>query len=332
MSRKTLLAALLVLAMMVVSACGGSQPAEEPPAEPTTPAAETDSGDTGDTGSDTGDTGDTGGDTSGEADTGGEADSGDTGDTGGEADTGGDTGSAAESGDTGDTGGGEPTSSEPVDIAVTNSLEELDSYRAEINLAFDGTNAEGADESGDVRMVMETINETGDMYVEMEMTGGDMGDGMESFSMEMYQVGADAYMIMDMGGGEATCIKGPADAAGEDAPDIGDMVGDIENAVMVESGVDVNGITADHYTIEDVSSVFGDAEFEEGTVEVQNADVWIAQDGGYVVKMDVGASGESTDGSEGAFSLQFELMEINEVSEIVVPASCDNAMEMPETP
>jgi hypothetical protein len=84
----------------------------------------------------------------------------------------------------------------------------------------------------------------------------------------------------------------------------------------------------DHYTIDDPEN-FADGELEDlEDVTIENADVWIAQDGGYLVKMDVVVTGTDAEGMEGAITIQYDLQDINEIDEIVLPEACANATDL----
>jgi hypothetical protein len=85
----------------------------------------------------------------------------------------------------------------------------------------------------------------------------------------------------------------------------------------------------DHYVVEDVESLVGDEEMNIEEFNVQQADVWVAQDGGYLVRMNIDATGTDTQGTEGSFMMQYELQDVNNVDEITLPEACANATEMP---
>jgi hypothetical protein len=158
----------------------------------------------------------------------------------------------------------------------------------------------------------------------MDMSGASVG-GQENVSMEMYQVEGSAYMLMAGVG----CISTPTGA--EELPAVGDMIGDntIQGARLVERGVEVNGIMTDRYEIEDVESLIGEEEMNVEELTVRQAEVWVAQDGGYLVKMDVDATGTDAQGTDGDFTMQYELQDVNNIDEITLPEACANASEIP---
>jgi hypothetical protein len=290
------LALLLVLALLV-SACGGQA---EQAAEPTTAPDTAEEGTT--------EEGTTEEDTATEEDTTTEEDTATEEDATTEEDT------ATE----------EELPSEPVDLDISTGVDELDSYRAMFTMDVEGVDAEGTDQSGTIDMTVEVDNTTENAHITMDMSGGTVG-GTEDVSMEMYQVDGSAYMLMAGVG----CISTPTGA--EELPAVGDMIGDstIQDARMVERGVEVNGIVTDRYTIEDVGSLMGSEEMAVEELTVQKADVWVAQDGGYLVKMDIDATGTDASGTEGDFIMQYELQEVNNIDEITLPDECANASELP---
>lgn len=309
--RMFLLSVVLVLGLLLVSGCGGGGgDTQQQASEPTTAADST----------------------SGEESDSSESDSGDASSA--------DEGAADEDTADEDTADESAASSETVDIEVGSGLDELDSYSVDFTMAFEGEDSAGTDQSGTINMIMDIDNTTEDMHATMNMSGpamsGEMGGG--EVSMETYQVGGDAYLLMDMGEGAegmddmglgGACIKTPGSAE-DNAPNLNEMVGEIKDARLIQEGEDINGIKADHYEIQDVSQAFGTAELD--SVEVSKADVWIAQDGGYVVKLDIEASGVDAEGLEGSFNMQLEVSDLNEVDEIVLPESCENATDMPGMP
>lgn len=223
-----------------------------------------------------------------------------------------------------DTASEEELPSEPIDLDISTGVDELDSYRALFTMDVEGVDAEGTDQSGTIDMTVEVDNTTENAHVTMDMSGGAVG-GTENVSMEMYQVDGSAYMLMAGVG----CISTPTGA--EELPAVGDMIGDstIQGARMVERGVEVNGIMTDRYTVEDVGSLMGSEEMDVEEFTVQTADVWVAQDGGYLVKMDIDATGTDASGTEGDFIMQYELQEVNSIDEITLPDECANASEIP---
>jgi hypothetical protein len=212
----------------------------------------------------------------------------------------------------------------PVNLDISAGVDELDSYRAVFTMDIEGVDAEGTDQSGTIDMTVEVDNTTENAHIVMDMSGGAAGES-ENVSMEMYQVDSEAYMLMAGVG----CISTPTGA--EELPAVGDMIGDstIEGAVLTERGVEVNGIMTDRYTIEDVGALMSDEEMDIEDMTVRSADVWIAQDGGYLVRMDIDATATDAQGSEGDFTMQYELQEVNTVGEITLPDECANASEIP---
>ncbi len=301
MRRNLALTALVMLALLLVSACGGGA---KPAAKPAEPA---------------------GGATQEAAADGGEETPAD----GGEetpADGGEET--PADSGEEAPADGGEETTGGAV--SASTGLDQLDSYRMTFNFSFNGTNAEGADDSGTMDMLMEANNVDGSRHMMFTMSGPAFEDesmGMTGeMNVEMFQFGDESYMLSSMTGTDQ-CSMMPG-AADNTPIDPNEMIGELEGAKLVAEGEDVNGVMADHYMIDETGKMLGIIErSSEGTV-----DYWVAQDGGYLVKLDAEAAGEAEDGTNGTFVMHYELSEVNALGEIVLPEACENALDLSAPP
>jgi len=163
------------------------------------------------------------------------------------------------------------TAGEAVDVKVTTGIDQLDSYAMDFTLEFQSKDASSKDQSGTIKIAMEVDNKTKDMHTLMDLSGvPGTGSTPGAGNLDMYEVGGSSYLVMDMGG-TVSCVKSPATQ--KPPMDVKDMIGDIKGTTLVQAGEDVNGIKADHYTVDDVAQAFGNSKLQD--VKAQTADVWI---------------------------------------------------------
>jgi hypothetical protein len=80
-------------------------------------------------------------------------------------------------------------------------------------------------------------------------------------------------------------------------------------------------VKADHYKVEQSNLGFG-------TTTSQSGEVWLAQDGGYMVKFTGTAQGDFTifsDTTKGTVTWNYDLTDANKLKEIVLPTECKEA-------
>jgi hypothetical protein len=211
----------------------------------------------------------------------------------------------------------------PIDALQLWNSSDISSYRGEFIISFDGSTA-GEPTQGSMNMFMEVTSDPLAQHFTLSMEGLDLGEDLEGFEltdMEFYIVEETMYANMGMGLG---WLKFP-----------GMTVEDLQDSVLLpEEFVDlppnanrkllpetVNGVRCWHYVIDDASL------FDEATeFDSFEADAWVAVDGGYLVKLELDASGSFTDEfnegislEEGNMQVVFNLLSINEDFTIELP-------------
>jgi hypothetical protein len=88
---------------------------------------------------------------------------------------------------------------------------------------------------------------------------------------------------------------------------VGDLLPFVEEASRVRPNETVNGIECEHYTYD-----LGNLETEAGMTTAQG-DIWVAEDGGYVVRLTMNGQGTyyGTYGSSGTLELVYDLFDVN---------------------
>ncbi|NJN68281.1 MAG: hypothetical protein HC884_17000 [Chloroflexaceae bacterium] len=209
------------------------------------------------------------------------------------------------------------------DIRIGEGLSSLESYTMNLAITFD---TEG--EQGTINMTMSANTTTNDMAARVSGSGPAL-EAVSGMGLEMYQVGGQGYLLTDVNG-TPHCIRSPGGAAAA-VPKIEDMVGDLKGLELISQGESVNGVMANRYSLRDVHQAFGQTDMQ-AISEVKKADVWIAQDGGYPVRIDIEATGTSRSGTSGTYTLRYDLTDINQVGPITLPEACENASGFPELP
>jgi hypothetical protein len=215
-----------------------------------------------------------------------------------------------------------------IDFDAKTGLEELTSYRSTLKMSVDGTK-DNQPVSGEIDLLIEITREPEVLHMNMGIAGEMIADsGQDSVNLDIYFQDQTIYMQNPEDG---TWMAIPSE--GEE--DLGaltqgflkpeDLVDLPETAELAPETETVNGIETYHYS-------FSEADFTEKEMSVESAegDIWVAVDGGYLVKFYVDAKGvTSTDPSEpfetGDFTLDYELLDVNSDFTIEVPAEALDA-------
>ncbi|NOK85070.1 MAG: hypothetical protein GFH27_549327n82 [Chloroflexi bacterium AL-W] len=222
-----------------------------------------------------------------------------------------------------------PPEPEPTDVPIAETrdlsdvegnLAELESYRLQLNISFEGTNDDGEPESGTIEMTQAFIAVSNDQHMQMVMDGTDI-DGTEG-TFEFFQVDGTTYIYSVEAGSEAQCFSFSSDEEALDTTAMlqpADFMGGIEEAKLVGKSEVINGINTDHYAFDQAGLSFGLFASAQG-------EAWIAQDGGYMVKYLGEASGTNAlfgaSDVEGTIIWEYNLEDINTVDSIVLPPEC----------
>ncbi|PKO14905.1 MAG: hypothetical protein CVU39_12565 [Chloroflexi bacterium HGW-Chloroflexi-10] len=210
---------------------------------------------------------------------------------------------------------------------LSSSLDNVDSYRAQIVVSVEGTDPNGSAIQETTHMTQEVIKSQQAYHLDIttESTGADPKQ-TEIFSFP------DAYYFLDPNGsGGQPCIAMTgSEGTGIDLDDFNAMTpaamfGTLEGAELVERDVNINNVITDYYKLTNKSI--------SGTNQVvDQADFWVAQDGGYIVRYIGNGQGETYSSStesnvSGKMHWEYDLMDVNQVTEIVIPDECVEAAE-----
>lgn len=222
---------------------------------------------------------------------------------------------------------GEPTAA-PADDAddgdelslgsLTSGLQGLDSYAThfEIVTLINGTPSPTGTLTMDIEFVREPLAER------VVMTGGDAGE-----AIEMVQIGSQQFMTL--GDGECMSMQAEGDdTLGTEEMQPDEMFSGLSGARRVRPDETINGVLCRHYTF-DEKALMGISTYSRAEGEV-----WVAVDGGYVVKYILHAQGftdesqkaeTGTDGAPTDWTMFYELREVNSGLTIEPPEGCGAA-------
>ncbi len=204
---------------------------------------------------------------------------------------------------------------EEVDIPSLDALEAVDTYEAAMVMRLTRTDDETVITAVEMFVKLDRLNSA--QHVAITSTE----EGQEPMSIEMVTIGADSWMSFGEGWMHT---KSDEESVGEGAKDFmtvgGNVLDSIEKPELVNKGEVVNGMTTDHYRFEE-SELSG---MEFMSVSEASGEVWVSQEGDYVVKMVMNGAGTmpGDDDTEVAtnMTMTFELLSVNQPLTIEPPA------------
>ena len=222
----------------------------------------------------------------------------------------------------------------PFDDLQISSLDELTSYRYDVAIDITGTDADDVESTQTIRM--ELAVSTDPPATSMTMTAEGTDEAEEIGTMEFVLIEDTSYIVI----AEMGCMALPADEnSGMSTEDITEdfspesMTENLENVTFVGEET-IAGIDVLHY-IYDETALQG-----EDAVGVESAEghIYIAKDGGYMVRSIVDVVGDSAfmgDTGDEEFQsatthIEMNLRDVNEDVEILPPAACEG-QEAPES-
>ncbi len=211
---------------------------------------------------------------------------------------------------------------------ASDRLTELDSYQMNFTMSFEGKD-NGETRTGSMTMVQQYIKEGGQQRITMTTDGSFPGaDENGGGDIEMVMTADSNYMVMSSDGSEPQCIQSPrtGDQEPPSAPfSPSELTEDNANITLVKRGEIINGIETDHYKIEE--------QVDTNKQGVASGDMWVATDGGYMVKYTGTYTGndlfstEDTTDSEGKATWEYTIDKINAVDDLSIPEACSAAAQ-----
>ncbi len=218
-------------------------------------------------------------------------------------------------------------------------LDKLKSYRARLAWSFDGKLANGKPYTNSYVITESVIPASKQGYRLMAASETPRAaDDRPSWTIEMYEVSGMAYISGTLDGPESKCEPVPVLTG---LFNTSELIGSattsmpIRGVRLVKPGERVNGILADQYELDATT-------FLTRGVKSATGSIWVAREGGYVVKLAVQATGnlsmlgeeeqgasddERSKPADGKFTLEYVVLDINKEKPIALPATCAPAEE-----
>ena len=204
---------------------------------------------------------------------------------------------------------------------VQKGLDTLDSYSAVLKMTLKGKNAAGKEVTQEINLNQDVIKSASSQH--FGMSGSGLSTSLGSGSFDIYQIGKTSYMQTTTND-KLGCLSFSSDKPAFDQSQLltaEEMLGSISTESLIAKGETVNGVKADHYKVNRGDLMFG-------KVTSQSGEVWIAQNGGFLVKYSGKADGSFTISAEevtGTITWAYDLTNPNQLKEITLPAACKEA-------
>ncbi len=206
----------------------------------------------------------------------------------------------------------------PSVLNLHSGLDAADSYRTTFKMEVVGKNE--ADE--DVDETFE-INQEINRSQNANRVTWKNSESSDMPEFTIIYLNGQAFMDTSSSSDQAGCFVYPGEDAQSELSNMtpSAFVGDIAPENLVAQGETVNGMVTNHYSVKKADLIF------TGEVTSASGDIWVTQDGKYVIKYVYRAEGKFDAMSQGTpvtgvMTMTFDLTDINKVAEITVPQAC----------
>jgi len=193
-------------------------------------------------------------------------------------------------------------------------LENLSSFKASLTVSFDGTQ-NGQTQQWSNTSVLTYQKEPPARTLTFETTAV-VENPEPPFRAEMN--GAEYVQAED-----GSCFANPLDADNSIIEFLNPVIALIGVLGAEEAGQEtVNGIETNHYT-------FDERALGQAGLNKSSGELWVASEGGYLVRYHLKNSGDENyfgEGTNGTFTWDYELSEVNQVTAIQLPVDCPAGM------
>lgn len=206
---------------------------------------------------------------------------------------------------------------------------DVNSFRLSVDIQFEETLADGTVESGRIVGTGAQVIDPFAMTFDFTFEGTDVDVELGGGSFSMTQIGDVTYV--DLGG---TCVSTSGNEAANfpltEFTSSESLLGSLQGAELVEENVTINGIQTNHYEFDD-SALTADQQ-ALGTLENVDGHIYVASDGGHLVRMTMEADGQSlglggvpATTTNGHMIYQVDYSDFNAPIEITAPEGCGGA-------
>jgi hypothetical protein len=213
----------------------------------------------------------------------------------------------------------QPAANQSVDINP--KLASLDNYRVSLTITATGKD----DQDSDISETFSSLQEVNKKANATHLNNKDeaVTDTTDTTVTDIYVIGDQIYDVDSSSDTPSCTAYGISEESIDDLGGIrpSQMFINVEKDTLISSGETVNGIKADHYSAKNIKMSLGDTTSVSG-------EVWIAQDGQYIVKFTGKADGNFLLNSNlinGSVTWDYEVTDINQVGDMQAPASCSDS-------
>jgi hypothetical protein len=211
---------------------------------------------------------------------------------------------------------------DPDILSLAENLARFKSYRFNIDITIRGTTPAGVDTTASMQATIVNVADPPGASLAITATGVEQFETINSLAIT--QKGGTSYMSLPGLG----CITSPAEGSvmeslGANFLDTSQFDTALEQAELVGEE-NINGIRVLHYKV-DSSLIDDNDQFDEVT-----GDLYIAQDGGYLVRMILDGKGDidflsGSNNTYDAMHVEYNLTDTNQTFEITLPADCQKS-------
>jgi hypothetical protein len=186
---------------------------------------------------------------------------------------------------------------QPGDLGLDTSTNGLPSYRVQMLVHFTGQDDSGQAFQSTLTLAEETDQAQAAQHL---LAKTEMSDQPPA-SFELYRLGEQDYLVSTEISSQAGCMRLDAEQSSvQPALLPKDIFTFIRLGDLVQSGETADGFVTDHYKL-------AEAGLGIGSAQGWNGDVWVAQQGGFIVRFSGSAEGEVTlTGRPGSGRLEWE--------------------------
>jgi len=218
-------------------------------------------------------------------------------------------------------GQGSGNSTQPNFDDVAFGMDALESFRFQFIQSLQGTDDGGNTTNITVVNDQEVIKSLQLAHMRMETTT----EIKPLQILEVYRFGNEVYLLDEVA--ECTAFTENLDVLDADGTDLGlsSIFSNLDVGNLKQQGEVINGMVTNRYQVKNVAMV-------NSTLTNVNAEIWYAQEGGFIVKFAGEAQGEAYSESEnvnvsGTIHWEYNLTDINSIIEIPLPENCRLAAE-----
>ncbi|MBE0687592.1 MAG: hypothetical protein IH585_16495 [Anaerolineaceae bacterium] len=197
----------------------------------------------------------------------------------------------------------------------------LESFRFQFVQSLQGMDDEGNTTSISVVNDQEVIKSLQIVHMHMETTT----EIKPLQILDVYRFGNEVFLLNEVG--ECTAFTENLDVLDADGSDLGlsSIFSNLDIGNLKQQGEMINGVASNRYQVKNVVMI-------NSTLKNVDAEIWYAQEGGFIVKFAGEAQGEAYSETEGinvagTIRWEYNLTDTNSIIEIPLPEKCQLAAE-----